>query len=234
MFNYVLLYFAVGLPVAVAFMLAGKEDTPLPRRLLAAFVLWLVWPFIPVAIIRERLALKQINIACAWCGEAVAPLAAANKREIWKAHHLQCPKHPLREEIERAKSERDFQIRQWGKEHANANRFRDALDEIVTAAGVEWWDGEPPVEGVILILQKLHEAEKDASWVGHWRKKYEEANAEAFDYKAKWEHEVANRQGHQADAKRLADALSVEMYADGDTDAAMDALVAHAELAGVQ
>ena len=144
MFNYILLYFALGLPIALMLAFVSGRDTP-GKRVMAGLVLWLVWPLVPVAMIREHLALKHINLKCAWCGDTVTTLSNALNRELWAAHHRQCPQHPLRPEIER--SER---------------------------------------------------AENEASWAGHWKAKFEEANAEAFDYKAKWEHVTE-------DAKRLSE-----------------------------
>lgn len=112
MLTYILLYFAVGLPVLLALaFLTGRDE--IGKRIVAAFVLWLVWPLVPIAMIREHLALKRINLKCAWCGEEVTPLTNPVNREAWAAHHRQCPNHPLRPEIERLATERDKMQARW-------------------------------------------------------------------------------------------------------------------------
>lgn len=40
------------------------------------------------------------------------------------------------------------------------------------------------------LQEKLRQAQNEASWVEPWKLKYEEANRDAFDYKAKWEKAV--------------------------------------------
>jgi hypothetical protein len=44
------------------------------------------------------------------------------------------------------------------------------------------------------LQEKLRHAQNEASWVEPWKIKYEEANRDAFDYKAKWEAEVEKSQ----------------------------------------
>jgi len=103
--NYILLYLAVGLPVALGCGLAYSRADRVWKKCLFGLILLSVWPLIPVVMIREALALKRIQEVCAWCGETVVAFKNPNRIEIWKAHHKVCPKHPMREEIERLEKE---------------------------------------------------------------------------------------------------------------------------------
>lgn len=97
---YFLIYLALGLPVAVTFAMINN-DRPILNRVLYGLVMLPAWPIFVLSLLRELWTLKRIQVSCAWCGKFTVPLKHAENREVWKAHALQCPKHPMREEIER-------------------------------------------------------------------------------------------------------------------------------------
>jgi hypothetical protein len=184
MFNYIALYFLLGIPVSLATVMVYGRDN-LRTRILGAFTMLLVWPLLPIAMLRERWLLKLIVAHCLWCDAEVT--VDMRDRKTWAEHSRTCPKHPLRSEIERLTAERDSKAK-WARHyHDNANRFMTALDKIFAAAGIEWSDGEVPFAELIEKIEQLKTAENLSSWTAHWKTKFEEANAEAFDYKARWE-----------------------------------------------
>lgn len=97
--NYLLLYLIVGLPVSVmCALVATATDTPPVKRVVVGLLFWSVWPIFPVVLIREKLMLRHIRTVCAWCSEVVGEYEKDDKTK-WRAHLLECPKHPLREQI---------------------------------------------------------------------------------------------------------------------------------------
>lgn len=101
--NYILLYLIVGLPVSVSCGLVYSKADRVWKRVLFGLVMLTVWPLVPVAMIRELLAMKRIQEVCAWCGETVASYKDPGRLAVWREHHKHCPKHPMREEVERLK-----------------------------------------------------------------------------------------------------------------------------------
>lgn len=102
--NYLLLYLAMGLALAVSGFVAWRDTPPLPRLLYVA-VLWVFWPLMVALLIREKWALKHIQTYCAWCGEVMTENRFTDL-EAWREHALVCQKHPLRDEINRLIEER--------------------------------------------------------------------------------------------------------------------------------
>lgn len=99
--NYILLYLIVGLPVSVSCGLVYSKADRVWKRVLFGLVMLTVWPLVPVAMIREFLAMKRIQEVCAWCGETVVSYKDPHRLSAWREHHKRCPKHPMREEVER-------------------------------------------------------------------------------------------------------------------------------------
>jgi regulator of replication initiation timing len=60
-------------------------------------------------------------------------------------------------QIEREQLKAELQTYIWEVEarKANGDSWRDALDKIMAAAGVEWWEGEPPADEVIAKIDEL-------------------------------------------------------------------------------
>lgn len=99
--NYILLYLIVGLPVSVSCGLVYSRADRVWKRALFGLVMLTVWPLVPVAMIREFLSMKRIQEVCAWCGETVVSYKDPDRLSAWREHHKRCPKHPMREEVER-------------------------------------------------------------------------------------------------------------------------------------
>jgi hypothetical protein len=62
---------------------------------------------------------------------------------------------PPYQEYERLTAELQSYMWEVEARKANGDSWRGALDKIMTAAGVEWWEGEPPADKAIAHIERL-------------------------------------------------------------------------------
>lgn len=186
---YLATYLALGLPLVLAlFFIAGRDEPA--KRIISALVVLIVWPIWTVAIVREKWLMKRVATRCIWCGEAVT--IDPNDSKTWEAHARACQNHPLRAEIERLESEKASETR-WAKHYADTvEEYGNGFSKICGATDVCWDEGIESAVGD--VLEKIQRLKNEASWLEPWKIKYEEANRDALDYKAKWEAEVEKSQ----------------------------------------